>query len=342
MENSMSKILVGSVVKRTLKDMKKNPERSIRNLVDMALQFSGGKFQKDFFSAAQTMLQNEKSAYYKLVCDIISYADTNRLYTFGMNLGYNGCTAGAQCIRENEKKLNCNIPWTVSIQIDSDHFDENAQRYQITMQAGEELGIYSWMFFCRKQPKKALALVKDNPSSAFFLFCEPEHMTSDFLDDAADLYNLMLVVHYDENADEVYTRLRALGLLYSVWYQYGQKDTQAIMNGDLFYSTQQFFPVFSAFVPDSECSDTVQRLAHQAIQQARKEQIYHTILWEFQGDNNLIDAIISDDTCSAYFDTNGNLCERNNQIKSGHHNIFQSNLADIFGSAFPKKACEAI
>ena len=105
MENSISKILVESVVKKTLKAMKENPDRGIRNLVDMALQFSDGRFQKDFFAAAQTMLQNENSAYYRLVRDVVTYADADRLCTFGMNLGYNGCTVGAQRIRENEKKI---------------------------------------------------------------------------------------------------------------------------------------------------------------------------------------------------------------------------------------------
>jgi hypothetical protein len=144
MENSTSRILTGSVVKRTLKNMKENPERSIRNLVDMALQFTSGRFQQDFFATAQTMLQNENSAYYRLVRDIVSHADTDRLYTFGMNLGYNGCTTGAQRIRENEKKLNCNIPWTVAIQIDAEQFEEKEQQYQATIQAGEKLGIYVW------------------------------------------------------------------------------------------------------------------------------------------------------------------------------------------------------
>lgn len=121
MENSMSRFITGSVVKRTLKDIKDNPERSIRNLVDMALQFSGGRFQQDFFTTAQTMLQNENSAYYRLVRDIVSHADTDRLYTFGMNLGYNGCTAGAQRIRENKKNWSAisrgQLPsrWTQSI-----------------------------------------------------------------------------------------------------------------------------------------------------------------------------------------------------------------------------------
>ena len=48
MEESMSRLLVRAVVKRTLKEMKEDPDRGIRNLVDMARQFSDGRFQKDF------------------------------------------------------------------------------------------------------------------------------------------------------------------------------------------------------------------------------------------------------------------------------------------------------
>ena len=110
MKNSMSRVLIETVVKGALKAIKDSPERGIRNLVDIALQFSKGRFQQNLFSTVQTMLQNESSAYYELVRDVIFHTDTDRLFTFGMNLGYNGCTIGAQRIRENEKRMNCNIP----------------------------------------------------------------------------------------------------------------------------------------------------------------------------------------------------------------------------------------
>ena len=105
MEQNISRILVEMAVKTALKNIKDSPERGIRNLLDMALQCTEGKFQHEFFSTAQSMLQNENSAYYELVRDIVMHTDTNRLFTFGMNLGYNACTVGAQRIRENEK--NC-------------------------------------------------------------------------------------------------------------------------------------------------------------------------------------------------------------------------------------------
>ena len=49
MANRASRILIETIVRKALKDIKKSPERSSRNLVDLALQFSEGKFQQDFF-----------------------------------------------------------------------------------------------------------------------------------------------------------------------------------------------------------------------------------------------------------------------------------------------------
>ena len=344
MENSMSRILVGAVVKNALREMRESPERSIRNLIDMALQFSGGRFQQDFFTIAQTMLQNENSAYYQLVRDIISHTDAERLYTFGMDLGYNACTAGARRIRENEKKLGCNIPWTVPLRICTDDFIGKEPRYQAVISSGEELGIYSWMLFCGKQPKAVLPLVEEHPDSAFFLFCEPEDMNADFLDEAVGSYHLMPVVRYDKDAADVCDALRQREMLYSIWYPYGQKDTEAILNGGLFCSAQELSPVFTALLPEPACPEVIQRLVYQTVQRARNDQRYHTMLWELQGDNCLVDAIISDDACSVYFDEDGNICDRGGQIVCAHHNLLESNLVDIFMDACPKtkKACKAV
>lgn len=86
MGENVSRILIETIVKKTLSDIKESPERSIRNLVDMALNFSEGRFQQHFFTAAQTMLQNENSSYYDLIRDIVFHVDSQRILTFGMNV----------------------------------------------------------------------------------------------------------------------------------------------------------------------------------------------------------------------------------------------------------------
>lgn len=342
MENSMSRMLVATVVKKALKDIKESPERGIRNLVDMALQFSAGRFQKNFFAATQTMLQNENSAYYGLVRDVVTHVDTDRLFTFGMNLGYNGCTAGAQRIRENERRLGFNIPWTVTLQVKEDQLVENQARYHAVICEGEELGIYTWMLFAREQPQTALSLVREHPDSAFILFCQPEDVTADFLDEAEKLYHLMLVIRYDESAGDLCASLRERGMLYSVWYQYGQEDTEAIINGDLFCSAQQLSPIFTVLLPRPDCSDAVQQLIHQTVARARVEQSHCTLLWELQGDNRAMDGGISGDACSVYFNAEGNLCQWNGRVEGEPKNLFENSLSDCLMSAYPKNTGESV
>lgn len=162
-------------------------------------------------------------------------------------------------------------------------------------------------------------------------------MTASFLDDVSEHYNLMLVVRYDEAAADKCAALRGMGLLYSVWYQYGREDTETIISGDLFCSAQQLSPIFTVLFSKPGCPDVTQFLVHQAVQRDRKGQKYPTILWELRGDNSLVDAIIFDDTCSVHFDVDGDLYNWGECVKSTHHNLFQSDLLDIFVSVYPKE-----
>lgn len=342
MEKSMSRILVETVVKKAINSIKDSPERGIRNLVDMGMQFSEGRFQKNFFTMAQTMLQNENSAYYDLVRETVAHTDADRLFTFGMNLGYNSCTEGAGRIRQNEKKMNCNIPWTVSLWLDAQKLNGNLELYNMRIHEGERLGIYTWMLFAPELPRQALSLAKEHPDSAFCIFCQSKEISDAFLGEAADLDNIMLVVRYEESAADICDTLRKMGLLYSVWYQYGQKDTEAIINGDLFRNTQQLFPAFTVLISDESCLEEIRRLVYQAVCFAREEQAYHTMVFEFQSDNRRIDSIISGDACSVFFDKDGSLCDWNKRYEDGHCSLFQSSLADILMVNYPKKVNESV
>lgn len=305
MENSLSRTLIEAIVKNSIKNIKDCPEQGIRNLIDMALQFSAGRFQKSFFSTAQAMLQNEHSAYYSLVKRTVSSVDTERLCTFGMNIGYNGYTVGAQRIRENEKKLHCNIPWALILQLDENHWAANEQRYQHVLHEGEALGIYMWMLFVNHHPEKMLDLPKNHTDSDFCIFCQAKNLTPAFLDEVADLYNVMLVVQYEENTVRIFDLLREKGLLFSVWYPYGSEDTKDIINGNLFNAIQPFTPLFTVLLPEENCPDVVQNIVYQVIKRVRADQIYSTLLWELPNDHLLIDAIISDDPCFVHVDQDG-------------------------------------
>lgn len=88
MTDSVQRVMVKTIVKKAIRDIKIDPERTIRNLVDMALQFADSQFQKQFYSSAQHLLSNEQSGYYGLVKDSVSKVEEDTLLTFCMNLGY--------------------------------------------------------------------------------------------------------------------------------------------------------------------------------------------------------------------------------------------------------------
>lgn len=340
MVNSTSRIIIETVVKKTLSDIKDSPERSIRNLVDMALHFSNGRFQHSFFEVAQTMLQNENSPYYGLIEDTVCHVDSERILHFGMNLGYNGCTLGAKVIREIEAKENYNIPWMVTLKLDVWNFYLHLQEYQTTILQGEEIGIYTWMLLPTGTPEKLLSLVREHSDSAFVLFCTPDDITPPFMDSVSEINNLMLVIRYEEATEEVCERLRKAKMLYSVYYCYNDADEKYITEGDLFYSTQQLHPVFTVLLAEPECSDVVREHVYDEVQQARNHQLFQTIAWEFTCDSNLIDSVISSDSCVAVFDSDGYLITSKESNTDGAFNLLRNNLSHILKLAFPKHNTE--
>ena len=336
MENSMSRILIETTVRQTLRGLREDPKRSVRNLVDMALHFSESRFQNRFFQAARTMLEHEDSAYYTLIEDAASHIDPEHLVTFGMNLGYNSCTWGARHIRMNEKRLGFNIPWTVLFQMDDPQCLDHLSQYESAVGEGEELGIHTWMLFSSADPKQLLPLIEGHPDSAFFLFCRPEAVTAAFLDEIAPVGHLMVVVGWEERTDEACAMLRSAELPYSIYCPYGQKELQGIISGELFCDTQQLHPIFTALVPREDCPDSVCRLVHQAAEQARSGQRYATVPWELYWDTRNLDEIISDDACCMSFDGKGNLYTPDNPSPAACGNLFAEGLIPLMRRAYPK------
>ncbi len=336
MKNEMSRVLTETIVKKTLKDLKDSPERSTRNLVNMALDFSEGRFQRSFFEMAQTMLENEQSPYYSIIKDCTANVDTERLLQFGMNIGYNSCTAGAKKIRKNEAKYGFNIPWTIGLQLDKKRLLDNPESYDTIIKQGEDLGIYTWMFSYQDELSDVLPLLQSHTDSAFILFCKPQDITLAFLDNLSDINHLMLAVRYSEDAAETFSLLRERQLLYSAYYEYGEENAEGIINGDLFYASQQVHPLITAVIPNESCSEEICKRVYTAIVDFRKKQTFQTITWDVYYDNRYIDHIISDDSCLARFDADGSIICGSGQSETAL-NLFDHDMAELLNQAFPKR-----
>lgn len=332
MTNGMTRSLIEQLVRGKLKELKESPERTTRNLVDMALHFSNGRFQKRFFEIAQEMLYNEHSPYYQLIYQLVSIVDTERLLSFGMNVGYNSFSYGAKIIRKQEAENGYNIPWCITLELNEQTILQHPEHYHKLLNEGKSLGIYTWNIFSHGQLLNFLPLMEMNSDCAFLLFCKAEELNDDLLDSLINIHNFMFVIEYDEAKTDIYTVLKNRNFLFSSFLFYRTEDCDSICSNELLYCINTTNSAFAFFLPEESCDNNVLLKVCKYTQDTLKNPICKTLPFDFIGDNKRIDSIISDDACCAWFWADGTL----SALSSLNHQ--KQSLSDILRTAFPKEA----
>lgn len=335
MQKNITRILIETTIKNAIKQMKDDSERSIRNVVDMALNFTNGRFQEHLLTAAQTMLKNDRSCYYKLIPDMVSNINEEHLITFGMNVGYNSCTIGAKKIRENEMEGHYNIPWSISLEIEGNEYMKHTSDYHSLIEQGMKLGIFTWSIHSAGQLHHILELAKSFPECAFPIFCMPEEITPALLDDVNDIYNIMFIVQYSDDTEKVCALLRSRKLIYSI--SISLPDTACINMEDILSDTENMHSAFTIFMGNTESPLEKETNFYQWIKQTRMEQRYRTIPFDMIHDNLFIDSIISDDACSIGFTQNGDCYTFTDYTIQKNNNFFNRKLSEILRTVTPKK-----
>lgn len=336
MTANTSRILIETTIRKTIKDIANDPERSIRRVVDMAVNFSNGRFQKHLFVSAQKMLANEQSAYYSLVRDTAANVNTEKIVQFGMNLGYNSCTVGAKIIRELEEKEQFNIPWSLSLNINADALHNSKTFYQKLISDGEMLGIYTWQLYADEITSDLLDIIAEFPDSAFLLFCPSEAITDALLTETEYLNNILFVVNYDNNICSACARLRRAHFLYAVYVPFGEQNIESILNDSLFSNIENLHPTFIFLKADTSCPQELQDKVYQYVKILRTKQNHPTFIMDLISDNLFIDGIISSDACIAGFNAVGQLYTFDKTSLGSNYNLHSNSLNNILKLAFPK------
>ena len=88
--DKITKALIRTTIKKALADVQRDPKRSVRNLVDLGLNFADGSNQQYFLQITQSYLSSDNSAYFRLAENIVNEIDHEKLAAYGINFGYNG------------------------------------------------------------------------------------------------------------------------------------------------------------------------------------------------------------------------------------------------------------
>ena len=86
MQRDFKRISIENIVHKAFMDIEEDPRRGLRNLVDLGVNFAKGRFQKPFLRTIQNMLEDEDSAYYTLLEQLLknttpAHLSTCLLYT---------------------------------------------------------------------------------------------------------------------------------------------------------------------------------------------------------------------------------------------------------------------
>ena len=322
-----AKSIIEAYVGKKLENMRDNPDRESRNLVDLALNLSAGRFQKHFLSIAHSMLEDENSPYYALIHDAIKNVGSANILKFGMNIGYNSFTAGAKTIRNLEKEHGYNIPWVITFYVDNESFSE--ETYSEAIRQGKKLGIFTYIFFCSAIPENLTEIFDEESECAFLLFSDAESIENSILEQAGEIKNLMLCVKYSDSAIKVCEQLRSSKALYSLWYEYNKKPVcEEQLN-----IADELHPVLTFFVKSQDDYNGYNEI-YDEVCELRDTRTAASVPMEYSGTVRMIDEIISDDTCVAVFNESGNLISVGGS--DNDCNFRTQPLAEIFEKCYPK------
>ncbi|HPE95003.1 MAG TPA: hypothetical protein PLT66_02915, partial [Bacillota bacterium] len=247
MNTLLKRKVLEMLISRTLREMKTDPERSVRNIVELAHSCSKGKFQKSLFARVSDMLTDKHSAYYTMAKNIVKGVDPQAVTDFGVAIGYDAFTFGTRLIRENEKKLGITIPWIIWID-----GGMPKSEYEKLITEGIALGIYTYVFTGETTVDEA-AICADKYRHCPFVYLAdganaPDEAQIRRLGNTKNLITL-----FDSDASEYRSAVQCAGengLLYGTYKKYADESVGAIVSGSWIDSIAEQAGVCAVLLPD--------------------------------------------------------------------------------------------
>ena len=332
--DKITKALLRTTIKKALADIKRDPKRSVRNLVDLGLNFAEGCNQREIFDLTQQYLSNENSAYFRLAENMACELDHEKLTTFGLNFGYNGCTSGARLLREKQKELGCHLPFLITFTIDSRPDALTVAEVESAIEQGMALGIYIYAVICSSDVYPGLLnLAEQFSECAFIYFVNPVRITREVISRTGEINNLVTSLRMEEDPVpclEAAAALREQGCITVVHYEYTPADINAILSNSLTDAFAETGAVAGIFYAVQGIDPAAQKLVADYRTEIVRSQQYPIFIFEAQSDIKRIDAMFSGAECRVHFIGGGKVLYSAEQKVFEGANLRTDPLKDIF------------
>lgn len=302
----VKRAFIQTAVSSGIADIERAPHQTIRRLVDWGREFSNGRFQKGFFGAAGSLLENEVSVYYTLIENLVRRVNHRTLRTFGINVGYNAWTMGAAMIRAREASDGYNIPWLVQFRDFSGYGTLTCDTMSQIIKEGQSVGIYAYGINAQTPQalQQSCALALRFPDRAFWILadagCFPDRLDSTI----TGLYNTMFAVRQDfTDSKTLCGKLTDAGCLVALYTVYDSAGD--ILNGCWRGGLADTQVPFFFFVAGEQADEEARLCVAEYAARERKTQALPVFVVALFDDVLRIDRIISGEPCFLYLTDNG-------------------------------------
>lgn len=329
-KEKMARAMIEPLVNKTMSDIQKDPERTLRNIIDLLLSFPNGRFSNDLFQIAQKMLTYEQSAYYVLIKKVVDFVNLENLKIFSLNVGYNACTFGAKKIRENIQNFNCVIPWILFI--NTDDTEQSLDNISRIITEAKQLGIYIFALFGKNVVSDLMRQVYEyNSDCAFIAFTDAEYIKDDIISKYDHIYNILISINNDSKdflADAIKI-LNKYKKIYSAHIYYNDKNKSEVLLESRLKDLENFSTSFLFCVPSLKCSAETFEYFKNETRKIRDSQKYSYVVMDIFDDTVKIDKMISGNSSEIVILNDGTIAVSDSIIKNTEYNINTNSLIDI-------------
>lgn len=337
MKDKITRKLIDFTVSRAIRDIRNNPVRGIRSLIEKGQELSGGTPQRKFLEMVQSLLEDHESPYFELTSRTVRQVEQNTLEGFGINMGFNACSLGVRTIRELEKKYNYNIPWILGLSY-GDGAALNTEKLCSVISEGKRLGIHAYVLIHNGGDAcSILPAIIRNDDCAFILFISGEALSDMAVSRLAHCHNLMFAVLTETSAcTDACRRLKDLKALYSVYGYYGYDNIDSILSDEWLETVAGVEPLLALLAPREDADEYMRERVTEYVKERRTRPRFVTIPVDIPSDTLYVDSVVSEGDCSAMFDISGQLYGYARRYAGAEFNLTKNQLRDVLKTAFPK------
>ena len=195
-------------VEKTLKYVHKNPEKNLKNAINLAKKISPNDYRSQI-ETIDKVISDPDDVFHKYILNMLNTIDPDVFDKTVINFLLNSVLFSEDLKKESREKYNCNIPWTILLDPTTacnlkckgcwaaeygNSLNLSYEQIDDIISQGKELGIYFYIFTGGEpleRKKDILKICEKHNDCEFLIFTNSTLIDEEFIDEMLRLKNIV-------------------------------------------------------------------------------------------------------------------------------------------------------